>query len=187
MTENKPRAPRAADGPGESPDQGSVDTPNQGSDESSDQASVDRPMSGLQLDQQVCYSMHLAVRAFDAAYRSLLAEHGLSYPQYIALMTLGEHTELTVRELGDLLHLDSGTLSPLLKRMESAGLVARRRDADDERRVKVTITSGGTALLRQLEHVPATMARRSGLSLDELVALHATLGRVTKRLQSAPA
>src|SRR3954468_11479737 len=84
--------------------------------------------SPLSLEQQICYAMHTTVRAFDAVYREILAEHALSYPQYIALMTVAEHGPLTVGRLGELMHLDSGTLSPLLKRMESAGLVRRARD-----------------------------------------------------------
>ena len=83
----------------------------------------------LSLEQQICYAMHTTVRAFDAVYRDLLAEHGLSYPQYIALMTVGEHGPLTVSRLGELMRLDSGTLSPLLKRMDAA------RDRRQERAV----------------------------------------------------
>lgn len=146
---------------------------------------ADRPMSGLQLEQQVCYSLHLTARAFDAAYRSALAEHGLSYPQYIALMTLGEHEELTVRELGLLLRLDSGTLSPLLKRMQGAGLVRRERDSQDERRVMVSLSPQGQALLDQLADVPRSMAVRSGLSHAQLVELQRTLHAVTTALQDA--
>ena len=81
--------------------------------------------AGPSVEQQICYAMHTTVRAFDAVYRDLLGEHGLSYPQYIALMAVGEHGPLTVGALGEVLRLDSGTLSPLLKRMAAAGLVDR--------------------------------------------------------------
>src|SRR6476659_10700788 len=106
-------------------------------------ASASTTPSALRLEQQICYAMYTTVRAFDAVYCELLAEHGLSYPQYIALMTVGEHGPVTVGRLGELMHLDSGTLSPLLKRMEAAGLVGRSRDPDDERRVLVSVTQTG--------------------------------------------
>jgi MarR family transcriptional regulator, organic hydroperoxide resistance regulator len=137
----------------------------------------------LSLEQQVCYSMHTTVRAFDAVYRELLAEHGLSYPQYIALMTVGQHGPLTVGSLGELLRLDSGTLSPLLKRMAAAGLVDRVRDATDERRVLVSLSAAGRTLLDRLVDVPATIARRSGLTRAEMTALHETLRTVSDRLE----
>jgi len=139
--------------------------------------------SPLSLEQQICYAMHTTVRAFDAVYRALLSEHGLSYPQYIALMTVGEHGPLTVGRLGELMHLDSGTLSPLLKRMEAAGLVGRSRDPDDERRVLVSVTQTGRDRLGALGDVPRQIAVRSGLSRDQLVDLRRTLQSVTAALQ----
>ena len=142
----------------------------------------DRPRA-LSLEQQICYAMHTTVRAFDAVYRDLLAEHDLSYPQYIALMAVGEHGPLTVTRLGELMRLDSGTLSPLLKRMESAGLVARVRDPLDERRVLVSVTTAGRDRLAALGDVPQQIAARSGLSRAELLDLHRTLRAVTAALQ----
>lgn len=141
--------------------------------------------SGLSLEQQICYAMHTTVRAFDAVYRELLSEHGLSYPQYIALMTVGEHGPLTVGRLGELMHLDSGTLSPLLKRMESAGLVGRARDPEDERRVLVSVTAAGRERLAGLSDVPRQIAVRSGLSRAELLGLHRTLRDITERLDTS--
>lgn len=141
-------------------------------------------MGDLRLEQQVCYSMHTAVRAFDALYRSLLQEHGLSYPQYIALMTVGEHGPLTVGRLGELMDLDSGTLSPLLKRMESAGLVRRLRDPEDERRVLVSVTATGRDRLAALVDMPHRIALRSGLTRDQLVELQRTLRAVTTALEA---
>src|SRR6476469_2236122 len=114
--------------------------------------------SPLSLEQQICYAMHTTVRAVDEVYRALLSEHGLSYPQYIALMTVGEHGPLTVGRLGELMHLDSGNLSPLLKRMEAAGLVGRSRDPDDERRVLVSVTQTGRDRLGALGDVPRQIA-----------------------------
>jgi len=140
--------------------------------------------STLSLEQQICYAMHTTVRAFDAVYRELLSEHGLSYPQYIALMAVAEHGPLTVSRLGEHLRLDSGTLSPLLKRMESAGLVERVRDPEDERRVLVSATDGGHDRLAALGDLPHQIALRSGLSRQELVDLHRTLRQVTERLDT---
>ena len=141
------------------------------------------PPPELRLDHQICYAMHTTVRAFDALYRSLLHEHGLSYPQYIALMTLGEHDGLTVGALGELMRLDSGTLSPLLKRMEGAGLVARRRDPDDERRVRVGLTSAGQDRLAAVADIPRTIVRRSGLGRDQIVELRSTLHALADALE----
>ncbi len=140
--------------------------------------------STLSLEQQICYAMHTTVRAFDAVYRELLSEHGLSYPQYIALMAVAEHGPLTVSRLGEHLRLDSGTLSPLLKRMESAGLVELVRDPEDERRVLVSATDGGRDRLAALGDLPHQIALRSGLSRQELVDLHRTLRQVTERLDT---
>ncbi|GAA2742240.1 MarR family transcriptional regulator [Terrabacter aerolatus] len=138
----------------------------------------------LSLEQQICYAMHTTVRAFDAVYRELLAEHGLSYPQYIALMGIAEHGPLTVSRLGELMRLDSGTLSPLLKRMEAAGLVGRTRDPEDERRVLVSATSTGHERIAALRELPQQIAARSGLSREQMLALHETLRTVTDRLDA---
>jgi DNA-binding MarR family transcriptional regulator len=136
----------------------------------------------LSLEQQICYAMHTTVRAFDAVYRELLAEHGLSYPQYIALMGIGEHGPMTVSSLGEHMRLDSGTLSPLLKRMEAAGLVGRSRDPEDERRVLVSVTTAGRERLAALQDMPQRIAARSGLTRAQMLALHETLRTVTERL-----
>ncbi|KRB44020.1 MULTISPECIES: MarR family winged helix-turn-helix transcriptional regulator [unclassified Terrabacter] len=147
-------------------------------------SSTSAASSPLSLEQQICYAMHTTVRAFDAVYRELLSEHGLSYPQYIALMGVAEHGPLTVSRLGELMRLDSGTLSPLLKRMEAAGLVARTRDPEDERRVLVSATAAGRDRIGALGDVPHQIAVRSGLSRRELVDLHRTLRQVTERLDT---
>ena len=136
----------------------------------------------LTIEQQICYAMHTTVRAFDAVYRELLSEHGLSYPQYIALMTVGEHGPVTVGRLGELMHLDSGTLSPLLKRMEGAGLVGRARDPEDERRVVASLTPEGRTRLAALGDLPGRVAERSGLSRQQLLELHRTLRQITDNL-----
>ena len=119
--------------------------------------------------------------------RDLLAEHGLSYPQYIALMAVGEHGPLTVGALGEVMRLDSGTLSPLLKRMEGAGLVDRSRDPADERRVVVALTAAGRDRLAAVADVPRTIAARSGLGLAQLAELRSALERLTATLETGGA
>ena len=142
------------------------------------------PGAGPSIEQQICYAMHTTVRAFDAAYRDLLGGHGLSYPQYIALMAVGEHGPLTVGALGEVLRLDSGTLSPLLKRMEAAGLVDRTRDPADERRVLVALTGAGRTRLTAFADLPRTIAARSGLSHAQLAELRSTLDQLTATLET---
>jgi DNA-binding MarR family transcriptional regulator len=129
----------------------------------------------IRIEQQVCFTLHAAARAYDGLYRELLAPHGLSYPQYLALIVLGESGSPSVKEIGVALRLDSGTLSPMLKRMEAAGLVTRQRDLGDERRVTVALTSAGRERLAAVADVQREVARASGLRVDELEALMAVL------------
>ncbi|MBQ0980093.1 MarR family winged helix-turn-helix transcriptional regulator [Micromonospora zamorensis] len=135
----------------------------------------------LLLRRQVCFALYAASRALTDVYRPILDEFGLTYPQYLVLLVLWERPDdaPTVSELGAELRLDSGTLSPLLKRLEGAGLVVRRRSARDERRVEVGLTEQGRALREQLCDVPLRIALATGLGIDELVALRDTLTRVT--------
>ncbi|MFF4875788.1 MULTISPECIES: MarR family transcriptional regulator [unclassified Micromonospora] len=135
----------------------------------------------LVLRRQVCFALYAASRALTDVYRPILDGFGLTYPQYLVLLVLWERPDdaPTVSELGAELQLDSGTLSPLLKRLEGAGLVVRRRSARDERRVEVGLTEQGRALRQQLCDVPLRIAQATGLGIDELVALRDTLTRVT--------
>ena len=139
----------------------------------------------LRLDRQVCFALHATSRAFDAMYRPLLRDLGLTYPQYLVMLALWEHGTLTVKELGLALRLDSGTLSPLLKRLETADLVRRKRSTRDERSVTVSLTGPGEALKRRAVAVPARILEASGLSEEELVALRRSLERVTAALDAA--
>jgi DNA-binding MarR family transcriptional regulator len=139
----------------------------------------------LRLEHQVCFALNNATRAFGAIYRDALKDLGLTYPQYLAMMALWEHEELSVKRLGELLRLDSGTLSPLLKRLESAGLVRRERSPQDERSVLVSATPAGVALREQAAAVPAEVAARAGLDVEELRQLRGMLGRLTDRLDAA--
>ncbi|MEQ4520756.1 MarR family transcriptional regulator [Pseudarthrobacter sp. B907] len=128
--------------------------------------------------------MYAASRAATAVYRPMLDELGLTYPQYLVMMVLWEDQPRSVRELGEELGLDSGTLSPLLKRLESLGFVERRRSAADERRVEVFLTAAGTSLSARATGIPQRLADAAGLSGPELDQLRETLGRLTAALQS---
>ncbi|GDY31953.1 MarR family winged helix-turn-helix transcriptional regulator [Gandjariella thermophila] len=136
----------------------------------------------LHLDSQLCLAVQTASRAVGGVYRRLLADLGLTYPQYLVLMALWEHGELTVKRMGELLRLDSGTLSPLLKRLEAAGLVRRERSADDERSVLVTLTAKGGALRERAEQVPCRLLEASGLDENEAVQLREALYRLADAL-----
>ncbi|WP_432836728.1 MarR family winged helix-turn-helix transcriptional regulator [Dactylosporangium sp. CA-092794] len=140
-------------------------------------------MDVLPLDRQVCFALYTATRAVTARYRPVLDELGLTYPQYLVLLALWERDARTVKDLGAALRLDSSTLSPLLKRLEAAGLVARERRADDERSVVVRLTGDGAALRERASAVPARLLCADGLDADELGQLRDTLVRLTAALQ----
>ncbi len=108
----------------------------------------------LLLDRQLCFALYSTSLAMTKAYKPMLDELGLTYPQYLVMLVLWEHERLTVSELGNRLALDSGTLTPLLKRLEGAGLVSRRRDAEDERRVLVAFTEAGCKLRQSAVGIP---------------------------------
>jgi len=137
------------------------------------------------LNRQVCFALYSASKAATAVYRPLLDELGLTYPQYLVMLVLWEDQPRSVRGLGEELGLDSGTLSPLLKRLESLGLVERRRSAEDERRVEVYLTDSGTALSAKSGAIPQQLADAAGLSAAELDQLRETLTRLTAALHSA--
>ncbi|MFE0705291.1 MarR family winged helix-turn-helix transcriptional regulator [Streptomyces sp. NPDC058872] len=136
----------------------------------------------LRLDHQICFSLHAATRAFNGVYREALKELGLTYPQYLVMLVLWEHRELSVKGIGERLRLDSGTLSPLLKRLEAAGYVERRRSPEDERSVTVRLTDDGAALREAALGVPRRIAAATGLGLDEIRALRAGLDALAARL-----
>lgn len=118
------------------------------------------------LDDQLCFAVYLAGHAFNRVYRTVLAELGLTYPQYLAMLVLWERDGLTVKALGERLTLDSGTLTPLLKRLETAGLVRRQRSRSDERQVELFLTERGDGLRAKGRCVPDAMARAIGAALD---------------------
>lgn len=123
----------------------------------------------LSLDRQVCFPLYAATNLLTRLYRPVLSELGLTYPQYLVMLVLWESEALSVGALGARLYLDSGTLTPLLKRMEANGLVTRQRDPDDERRVMIGLTKKGQSLRQRALHVPETIADgRSPQGIDEL-------------------
>lgn len=132
-----------------------------------------------QLDDQVCFALYTAFRSVAALYRPLLDRLGLTYPQYLVMLVLWDRTSCTIKELGSALQLDSGTLSPLLKRMEAHDLVVRRRSVDDERRVEVTLTEKGWGLQDEAQDVPVRLAGALEIPSGDLVALRELLNRVT--------
>jgi DNA-binding MarR family transcriptional regulator len=127
------------------------------------------------LDHQLCFALYSSSLLMTKMYKPLLAPLGLTYPQYLALLVLWETDSIGVGELGERLFLDSGTLTPLLKRMESAGLLVRTRAADDERRVIVSLSASGRALRRKAAQVPQHVARASGCKVSEIIELTAQL------------
>jgi DNA-binding MarR family transcriptional regulator len=132
----------------------------------------------LALEQQVCFALSVAARSVVAIYRPLLEPMGLTHPQYLVMLALWQHAPLSVRELSQLLRLDPGTLSPLLKRLESNGYVHRERDPSDERSLAVTLTPGGKALRAEAERIPPAVVQRLGMPIEDLQHLHIVLTRV---------
>jgi MarR family transcriptional regulator, organic hydroperoxide resistance regulator len=139
----------------------------------------------LDLDAQLCFPLYAATRAVTRAYGSLLAETGLTYPQYLALLALwGADGPMTVGGLGARLRLDSGTLTPLLKRLEAGGHVTRSRDAADERRVRIEVTEAGWRLRDRVAGVPLELLSTLGLEAGDATELRRLLARVVERLDA---
>jgi DNA-binding MarR family transcriptional regulator len=126
------------------------------------------PVEALRLDRQLCFALYGAANRVTRLYRPMLEALGLTYPQYLAMLVLWEASPRTVGALGEALDLESSTLTPLLKRLETQGLVARARDPDDERRVVVTLTEAGAALRDKARAVPEQLFCKLNLQLDEL-------------------
>ncbi|MFJ4963322.1 Organic hydroperoxide resistance transcriptional regulator [Streptomyces sp. ADI96-02] len=138
----------------------------------------------LRLDHQVCFSLHAASRAFGGFYRQALKDLGLTYSQYLVMLVLWEDGPQPVKVIGERLHLDSGTLSPLLKRLETAGLARRERSREDERSVVIHLTEEGADLRERALPVPRALFAATGLSMEEVLALQDTLGRLTAALDA---
>jgi MarR family transcriptional regulator, organic hydroperoxide resistance regulator len=139
---------------------------------------VDLGEDPLRLERQVCFALVVASRSVLGIYRPLLEPLGLTHPQYLVMLALWSETPLSVGRIGSLLQLDSPTLSPLLKRLQSAGLITRTRSGDDERQVHIDLTDDGRALREKALAIPPAVVDRLGMDLSELVSLHAALTRV---------
>lgn len=139
----------------------------------------------LRLDHQVCFSLHAASRAFGGVYRDALKDLGLTYPQYLVMLVIWEHGPQPVKAIGERLRLDSGTLSPLLKRLETAGLVRRERSAADERSVTVQLTDSGEGLRERALPVPRRILAATGMTVEEVLTLQGLLARLTGSLDEA--
>jgi MarR family transcriptional regulator, organic hydroperoxide resistance regulator len=132
----------------------------------------------LQLENQVCFALSVAARNVVAVYRPFLEPMGLTHPQYLVMLALWQHGPLSVKRLSELLQLDPGTLSPLVKRLETSGFVRRDRDPRDERSLAIALTDEGRALRERAERIPAGIVGRLDMDLDELTALHGALTQV---------
>ena len=141
-----------------------------------------RNHSALELDNQLCFALYSASLAMTKLYKPGLAALGLTYPQYLVMLVLWERDGLMVSELGERLFLDSGTLTPLLKRLQVAGLVARIRAVDDERRVHITLTPAGRKLKGRAASVPACIVDAARCPLPEIVSLTRQVQALRQRL-----
>jgi DNA-binding MarR family transcriptional regulator len=141
----------------------------------------------LALEEQVCFALAVASRSVVASYRSVLEPLGLTHPQYLTMLALWQHGTLSVKALGELLHLEPATISPLVKRLEQSGLVVRTRSTMDERSIDVALTAEGQALRRRALKVPPTMLERFGMTLDDLHATNAVLRRIIAAAETVPA
>ncbi|MFC5458731.1 MarR family winged helix-turn-helix transcriptional regulator [Massilia niabensis] len=139
----------------------------------------------LLLEEQLCFPLYAASNLITRLYRPLLAKLGLTYPQYLVMMLLWEAAPQSVSDLGKALHLDSGTLTPLLKRLEISGLVLRRRDDEDERRVFILLTEKGSLLRASAESIPKELQSAIQCSPKEISELRDRVNALISRLQSA--
>lgn len=140
------------------------------------------PLDPLELDRQLCFALYSSSLAMSKRYKPHLDALGLTYPQYVAMLVLWQQDGLSVSEMGERLFLDSGTLTPLLKRLEAAGFILRQRDSADERRVQLTLTAQGRKLKAKAAKVPACILEATGCSLQQVGALTEQLRRLRSQL-----
>lgn len=139
----------------------------------------------LRLDNQLCFAVYAAAHSFAQAYRPFLDPVGLTYPQYLVLLELWEEDGRTLKQLAEPLFLDSGTLTPMLKRMEAAGWITRRRDAEDERAVRIALTDKGRTFQKEARRIPAALMCAGGLDVAGVNALRGKLKRIAANLRQA--
>jgi len=146
---------------------------------------TNRDGEASQLNDMLCFTVYSTAHAFNRVYKPLLDALKLTYPQYLVMLGLWERDGVTVKQIGELIHLDSGTLTPLLKRLESAGLVRRARDAADERQVRISLTPKGAALREKARTVGHGVVDACQQSRDELKALNAQLVKLRDKLNAS--
>ncbi|WP_336233467.1 MarR family winged helix-turn-helix transcriptional regulator [Thalassospira sp. CH_XMU1458] len=138
----------------------------------------------LQLEKFLCFSIYSAGHAFNRVYKPLLDNLGLTYPQYLVMVTLWQEDNQSVRSIGSKLYLESSTLTPLLKRLEANGLVSRKRDPEDERSVRVSLTAAGKALLDKAEEVPPCILEATGLDIETAKRLNRDLRTMRDQMEA---
>jgi MarR family transcriptional regulator, organic hydroperoxide resistance regulator len=138
----------------------------------------------LRLENQICFAVYSTAHAFNRIYKPLLDRLGLTYPQYLVMLVLWERDRVAVKEIGERLHLDSGTLTPLLKRLEHAGLIRRTRSSEDERQVLIDLTAPGQALKEKARVVPPSILAASQCSVAELTAVKDEIVALRDRLNA---
>ncbi|WP_254431315.1 MarR family winged helix-turn-helix transcriptional regulator [Agromyces sp. Marseille-P2726] len=136
----------------------------------------------LKLDRQLCFALAVASRSVIAAYRPILEPMGLTHPQYLVMLALWEREPRSLSEIASALRLEPATLSPLVKRLQAAGLVTRERSDHDERQLALRLTAAGRALRREAQTVPRQVVEALGVDMDELVELHARLSSIIERI-----
>jgi DNA-binding MarR family transcriptional regulator len=139
----------------------------------------------LALERQVCFALSIAARSVLGVYRPLLEPLGLTHPQYLVMLALWGKSPLSVKEIGELLRLDSPTLSPLLKRLEASGFVTRTRRSDDERLLDIELTEAGRQLRSEAERIPPTIVARLGIDVADLQSLHSALTELIAAARNA--
>jgi MarR family transcriptional regulator, organic hydroperoxide resistance regulator len=139
----------------------------------------------LRLDNQICFAVYSTAHAFNRVYKPLLDKLGLTYPQYLVMLVLWERDDVPVKDIGERLFLDSGTLTPLLKRLEAAELIKRTRSTEDERQVLIALTPRGQALKEKARTVPEGILAASNCSVAELLAMKNELVALRDRLNAA--
>lgn len=142
------------------------------------QDDIDLGENPLALDRQVCFALAVASRSVIGIYRPLLEPMELTHPQYLVMLALWDREPRTVKDIGQTLRLEPATLSPMLKRLEALGYISRRRNEQDERELQIELTDKGRALRSEAEKIPYAVVRRLGVSVDDLMNLHAALGQV---------
>ncbi|SCW30739.1 transcriptional regulator, MarR family [Rhizobium mongolense subsp. loessense] len=143
------------------------------------------PQEERRLEKQLCFAVYATAHAFTRAYKPILDKVGLTYPQYLVMLVLWENAELPVKTIGEQLDLDSGTLSPLLKRLEQTGLIKRTRDARDERQVIVSLTPKGRSMKSEAATIMTAIGQAAGCTLEEMAEIRGSLQKLRGNLNAA--